>query len=901
MTPHEFLHALYNQFDHGHLTLFSIGPDGDRQTDWFPVDDTPRMADTGLSLADRDVWFGLATRKEPLDDGRRGGAADCLAIPAMWADIDIAGPNHKDSTGLPASIDEAMALINRFGPEPSIIVSTGGGLHPYWQFAEPVEAATALQLLERWAETWAQIAAKASLRVDNVADLPRVLRLPGTHNHKNGGNTTVEVIAHRNHRYGTDDIIDATIAPAPRQHRSNRTGAPIVGIRPGDHYNQRHTGGDVLAKAGWTLARTDRTGNESWLHPWGPTSDCSATVYAEDGHTTIWSDTVPTRTPLEKHVPYDPFGLYVRLHHNGDILAAARQLALDGYGDRPAVTLVTMPNGKYRPKRRIYIGSRHLDDVANELVDGLIELNEPPRLFVHGQAVAQLEHSELRPVDRIELLHIVESSLSPMKKDKDGGDIPARVDATALDLVLRRLQHDLHPVEGVMRAPFLRADGTICADLGYDPATRLYLASTLPTDVPDNPTPQQVADAVTVIDEMIADFPLATDADRAHIFALLLTLITRHLVPLTPLFALDGNGPGVGKNLLSECCVYIATGEWTQTDPLPLDSEEQRKHITSILSAGRTVALFDEAHIIGGTSLARLITSTTWGDRLLGYSRQVAYPNRIVAIALGNNVEIQGDMPRRTIVVRLQSGHERPELRQGFRHPNLRAWVTQNRATVLGAVLTILRSWVMAGRPAGQVSLGSFDAWSEMIGGTLTNAGIDGFLANVDEMRQRAATDDSDMADHLSELVDYFADGGFTATQVADLLTNGQVETWPPRVGKGGEPLSKQIGYAYRRMSGRRFGGLVLVAGGGAHRKVKRWRIVDESSPPSPPTVALPQDRGGDGGDGGDPLSYTRDKTPSLYMSGDGGEKPSPPSPPSPPHGPVEAFNENLTESDDLF
>jgi DNA polymerase-1 len=318
-----------------------------------------------------------------------------------------------------------------------------------------------------------------------------------------------------------------------------------------------------------------------------------------------------------------------------------------------------------------------------------------------------------------------------------------------------------------------------------------------------SPTDEQVAAAVAVIDEMMCDFPLATKPDRVHAFAMLLTLMTRHLFPLSPMFVIDGNGPGVGKNLLSECCVYVATGEWAQTDPLPLDADEQRKQITSMLSTGRTVALFDEAHTVSGVSLARLITSTTWGDRLLGYSRQVSYPNTITVIGLGNNVEVQGDLPRRCIVIRLESQDERPELRSGFRHDDLRSWVTMNRPRLVEALLTIVRSWVVAGRPNGVPRLGSFDGWAALVGGTLKHAGVDGFLSNAEQMRERSATDDGDMEGHLAEMSAFVGDTEFTVKRVVDLIKNDHLEAIPPKVSPDGGRLSQQVGHIYRRYADR--------------------------------------------------------------------------------------------------
>jgi hypothetical protein len=872
MNTIEFFGALYGHFDSGYLNLFTTDRNGHKATEWFSVDRLDQMAARAEALTDRNVWFSVATRRRPLNAGGRGGAADCLAIPALWADIDIAGSNHKHSDDLPQSVAAAMELVGAFPLRPSIVVHTGGGLHPYWVLSEPCPVEAAIALLERWATTWDRLAAKLSLRADNVYDLARVLRVPGTRNIKNDPSQPVFVIEANGLLYGVDDIIENTDEPPPRAHRSAERG-PVIGIRPGDEYNQRHTGGDVLSAAGWTLNKIDRSGDEHWLHPWGATSEASATVYA-DGHTAIWSDTAVAKSALEKRHSYDPFGLYTALFHDGDHPAASRRLASEGYGSSN-VTIIERDDGSIgRGKRHINTANRSLDDLTNDIVAELGALNDPPFLFAHGEIVTQFDRGQLDPIDRVRLTHVVETLMSPVKYTKNGEAIPTRIDTQTLELALYRLQRALPPIEGVMHAPFLRADGTVCADVGYDATSRLYLSSTLPVNVPIEPTSDDVEAAVATVDEMLYDFPLESDADRAHVFALLLTLITRHLVPLVPLFAFDGNGPGVGKNLLSECCVYVVAGEWVQTDPLPLDPEEQRKQITALLSTGSTAALFDEAHTLTGTSLARLITSTTWADRLLGYSKRVSYPNRLTAIALGNNIEVQGDMPRRTLLIRLASDLAHPELRQDFRHGDLRGWITNHRAGILEALLVMLRSWSAAGSKPGSRRLGSFDAWAQLIGGVLEHVGIEGFLGNADEMRSRGATDDVDMAAHLAELHEHFGTFAFTTGEVAALLLSGRVETWPPKVGTDDRKLAKQLGHVYRRAIDRWFDDVQLTVDGMAHGNVRRWTLAVRS--------AKPQESGGKGGNGGSGTSFCKffegNKSVEAEVGG-----PLPPFPPSPP------------------
>ena len=871
MSPQDFLAALYGSAD-GWLNVFSIDrATGDRHTDWFTTDETVEMADHALSMrGHRDVWFSVATRLQRIGGGLRGGAADCAHITCLWVDIDVAGPNHKGDKNYPDD-ETARALIKEFPIAPTIVVRTGGGYHAYWLLDEPIEASDASTLLARWGATWAAWAKSHGHDVDNVFDLPRVLRVPGTLNLKDeSAPAEVRVVlVELSRRYGFSEIVDATIDPPPQPKHAPRS-VPYTGAeRPGDDFNARHTGSDVLALAGWEKGKAKSNGDERWLHPWQPTSDESATVYAADKHTTIWSDNVPKFVPsIEVRRPYDPYGLYVHLFHNGDFAEATIELAKKGYGQPqadalPAYSDIAAVGGDTPPsddqiagaeaRQRVLMvgGARHLNDIANELTDVLVEINDPPRLFKHGDVVSQFTRGQLEAVDRVRMVNVIESNLRPMVMRK-GVAMPARVEVSAIDLALLRLVDRLPEVLGVVRSPFLRADGTVCADVGYDGRSGNYLAATSHVAVPDQPSAEDVARAVALIDDFLHDFPLKSRADRAHVFALLLTPLVRHLVPLVPLFILDGNGPGVGKNLLAESCMFIATGEWVQTDPLPTDAEEQRKQITALMSTGRSVALFDEAHIITGTSLARLITSTTWGDRLLGYSKQVSYPNRITVCALGNNVDVQGDMPRRSILIRLESQLARPYDRQDFRHDNLREWVEHHRPELVAGLLTILVAWHQAGRPKGAARLGSFDAWAATVGGALSFAGIDGFMSNVGEMRQRGAGDEQDMAAHLWELNAHFYGQSFTVKQVARLLEDDRMETIPPRMSQS-KNYAQSLGYVYRHYADRWFDRIRLRQEGMTHG-ARRWVL--EVAP-----VDNYPETGWDGGLGGIASPYTQESS----------------------------------------
>jgi hypothetical protein len=317
----------------GWVTLFSLDRrDGTRHTDWAQVDDVAALAATADQRASHScVWFGVATRKEQLDSGRRGGAEDCLDIPGLWVDIDVEGPNHRGAHPLPTTVEAAAAFLNDFPLAPTAVVRSGGGLQGWWLFPEPIAAdKETVDLLAAWGTTWVELGRRRSWHVDNVFDVARIMRLPGTWNRKNQP-VPVTAKAVWDRRYQPSDF-EAHLLEAPPAPEPGRI--PYIGPeRPGDAFNAVRRGGDVLAAAGFTLGRRDPQGEEHWTRPGkDPKDGSSATVYL-DGHTTLWSDTICAMwSAVELRRPYDPFGLYAVLFHSGDFTAASDELAAQGYG-----------------------------------------------------------------------------------------------------------------------------------------------------------------------------------------------------------------------------------------------------------------------------------------------------------------------------------------------------------------------------------------------------------------------------------------------------------------------------------------------------------------------------------------------------------------------------------------
>ncbi|MFP7706338.1 phage/plasmid primase, P4 family [Trueperella sp. LYQ141] len=106
------------------------------------------------------------------------------------------------------------------------------------------------------------------------------------------------------------------------------TGPMIGGVRPGDDYESKTSWEDILTPHGWTKAFIRGT-TTYWCRP-GKTEGTSATTGRATDRDRLYVFT--TSTVFEPETPYTKFGAYAQLNHGGDVHAAAKTLARDGYG-----------------------------------------------------------------------------------------------------------------------------------------------------------------------------------------------------------------------------------------------------------------------------------------------------------------------------------------------------------------------------------------------------------------------------------------------------------------------------------------------------------------------------------------------------------------------------------------
>ena len=166
-----------------------------------------RPGDAMLSAqrhAHEHIYAGVATRK----DDSSGDLANCLHLPALFSDIDFKTSNET----------VARRLLEEFPFPASIVVHSGNGLHVYWLLDEPIDltdianCTRAKTLLRRLAYHFhGDLAA---------AEPARILRIPGTPNHKYTPARPVTLERCDDARLYSLDDLDEFLPPEPEGHRS---------------------------------------------------------------------------------------------------------------------------------------------------------------------------------------------------------------------------------------------------------------------------------------------------------------------------------------------------------------------------------------------------------------------------------------------------------------------------------------------------------------------------------------------------------------------------------------------------------------------------------------------------------------------------------------------------------
>ena len=257
--------------------------------------------------------------------------------------------------------------------------------------------------------------------------------------------------------------------------------------------------------------------------------------------------------------------------------------------------------------------------------------------------------------------------------------------------------------------------------------------------------------------------------------------------------------------------------------------------------------LFDNITSMDSPTLALAISSPNcrFSGRLLGATKWLDVPALVCWLASGNNPKLSRELVRRTVLIKLAIDLAQPWTRTGFKHADLIRWGLANRVQLLHSALVIVMAWVAQGMPKGKTILGGFESWAEVAGGICETAGVEGFLANRDELTIR----DEDTLRWTALTAAWWRQHNTAVVGIEDIFRiiamNGELEVaFAGTVGQGADKTQKQrLGQALKSIEGRVFGDHRVEVLAATARGFPLYRLV-EVGPDGPREPGSDDDRG---------------------------------------------------------
>ena len=397
-------------------------------------------------------------------------------------------------------------------------------------------------------------------------------------------------------------------------------------------------------------------------------------------------------------------------------------------------------------------------------------------------------------------------------------------------------------LNGLARQPYLRPDGSLMTAAGYDTATGLFgVFDAREFSVPDKPTRAQAEAALALLKSLLVEFSFAGDSDLAAALVAMLAAAIRPSLAHAPMIHARAHMVGSGKSYLCELITAFATPQRGTPTTFPADDEECRKLLLAELLRAPAVVEFDNltGDLVAHKSLCTVLTSEFMSGRILGVSKTATVSTRALFLSSGNNVGPVQDMTRRCISIRLDPSCETPAARS-FTRPELVRDVLRERGRYVSAALTIVRAWIVTGRPKAICkSLAGYGDWSDLCRQPLLWLGCADPTVSVFE----AMTEDPDRETLGRLLTSWFMVFGKTPAMVRDAVKqaitfndeNAELrEVLRDIADERGEINRRKLGWWIRRHAGRIVNGQRFVRASG-NRSAEAWQVevVESVSPVS--------------------------------------------------------------------
>ena len=651
------------------------------------------------------LYFCTATLKPGATQRKK---ETCFQFTAIFGDID--DKNHT-------LIERATVLemLDDCACPPSGVIDSGHGVQPYWLFTTPSTDAARVEILKRKLHRL--------IASDAVHDAPRVMRLPGTHNSKEGD--WLEVIAVRWHperRYTINQLeawlnTEQIIIPAKEEAK------PKNNERDRKPSGSSHSAADI-EEVRDALRYISPEKREIWR-------DIGMALHAEFGDQgrALWDEW--SATCKDKYDEADQE--YTWLHFNSDrdnaigigtLFHHAQTKGWKGKNQQanPAADefetetellpelIINDSNPTTTARELAALIAKRDDILFNGYAPARIAVeadNLPRALEMTTEAVRVYAHKICRPVRLRAIKGEIKKIPSPLSTD------------IAL-LYLKGLEGEwgLKSFRGITTAPILKDDGSVHIASGLDRETGLWCHDIPEIDIPEQPTEAEARAALNRLRKFFRTFPFA-DSERTSNFGSEIQVTdfdkpigldeSTFLVGLHT--AVCRQSLELAPGILVRAICIIASGAKPSAFTSGHNTEEFDKRLTAALVEARPAAFLDNfnAKELKSDILASALTEYPAMVRPLGKTTMVPLHTRTFVAITGNAIDIAEDMARRILVVDLDARMEDPELRKFA--PGFLDGVFDARPQLLTCALTIWR-WGRQSRLTSGNPFGSFEKWA---------------------------------------------------------------------------------------------------------------------------------------------------------------------------------------------
>ena len=257
-------------------------------------------------------------------------------------------------------------------------------------------------------------------------------------------------------------------------------------------------------------------------------------------------------------------------------------------------------------------------------------------------------------------------------------------------LACEEFRHGLRELKRVSNCPlpYYDSDGIMDIKSGYNPDTKILSQGEIEDNIP-------LAQALSLINNILEEYDFKTQADKARVFSLIITPmleLAELLHGRSPLFFIEADASQAGKGLLIRIVAAIygcKVGTVTEKDRI---GSKQESFDAKLMKGDAFISFDNFRGVFNDPAVESFLTEDSYACRILYHSAiTIDTRGRIISLT-SNGAELTVDMLNRACIIRIRKKPE-DHLFKEYPEGNILEHIRANQPKYLGAVYTIVKAY----------------------------------------------------------------------------------------------------------------------------------------------------------------------------------------------------------------